>query len=61
MFTFTKLRGKLATAEGNPQNASPGCSTLADALAIFVFELLPLVTMQRWLGGQPVEDWSRHA
>jgi hypothetical protein len=31
-----------------------------DALIDFVFELLPLVTMQHRLDGQPVEDWSRH-
>jgi hypothetical protein len=60
MFTSTKLRGQLAAAKGNPQNASPGCSTIANALVIFVFELLPLVTTQRQLDEQPAEDWSRH-
>jgi hypothetical protein len=60
MFTSMKLRGQLAMAEGNPRNASPGCSTLASALVIFDFELLSLVVMQRRLDGQTVEDWSRH-
>jgi hypothetical protein len=31
---------------------------LVDVLVDFVFELLPLVTMQRRLNGQPAEDWS---
>jgi hypothetical protein len=30
-----------------------------DVLVDFIFELLPLVTLQRWLDGQPAEDWSR--
>jgi hypothetical protein len=29
-----------------------------DVLVDFVFELLPLVTMQRRLDEQPAEDWS---
>jgi hypothetical protein len=60
MFTSMKLHGQLAAAEGNPWNASPGFSTLASALVIFDFELLPLVATQRRLDGQPAEDWSRH-
>jgi hypothetical protein len=60
MFTSTKFHGQLATAEGNPQNDGPSCFTPASALVIFVFELLPLVTMQRRLGGQSAKDWSRH-
>jgi hypothetical protein len=60
MFTSTKLRGQLVVAEGNPRNTSPDYSTLASALVIFDFELLPLVTTQRRLDGQPAEDWSHH-
>jgi hypothetical protein len=32
---------------------------LVDVLVDFIFELLPLVTLQRRLDGQPVEDWSQ--
>jgi hypothetical protein len=60
MFTSMKLRGQLVAAEGNPRNASPGCSTLASTLVIFDFELLPLVMTQRRMDGQPAEDWSHH-